>query len=134
MDRWPSREWTERKRETTAAEKLVDLRFAASHRQAGRRCGRELFMNLNRSTARYIDCALPDRVASLWGRPGLLRPFRALSPPSAINNCAGPMCRKQYFTRFNPPVTAAISGPAVNCRLSLARGSWKGRSFGCGAR
>lgn len=90
-------------------------------------------MNLNRSTARYIDCALPDRVASLWGRPNRFSLSLSLSP-SAINNCAGPMCRKQYFTRFNPPVTAAISGPAVNCRLSLDGGSWKGRSFGCGAR
>jgi len=50
-------------------------------------------------------------------RPAASHRFSAHSP-SAINNCAGPMCRKQYFTRFNPPVTAAISGPAVNCRLS----------------
>jgi len=68
-------------------------------------------MNLNRSAARHIDCDLPDRERVLARR------FSAHFP-SAINNCAGPMCRKQYFTRFNPPVTAAISGPAVNCRLS----------------
>lgn len=66
-----------------------------------------------RPAARHIDCALPDRRRRVPGRR-----FSARFSPSAINNCAGPMCRKQYFTRFNPPVTAAISGPAVNCRLS----------------
>jgi len=71
-------------------------------------------MNLNRSAARHIDYTLLDRGRE--SRPAASRRFSAHSP-SAINNCAGPMCRKQYFTRFNP-VTAAISGLAVNCRLS----------------
>lgn len=129
MDRWPRVDREERRRRPKNSSIFGSPRRIGTGRPA------ELFMNLNRSTARYIDCALPDRVASLWGRRTRAPPStsRALSP-SAINNCAGPMCRKQYFTRFNPPVTAAISGPAVNCRLSLARGSWEGRSFGCGAR
>lgn len=56
------------------------------------------------------------RLSGSRASPG--RHLSSARSPSAINNCAGPMCRKQYFTRFNLPVTATISGPAVNCRLS----------------